>query len=114
MDDAKEFEDTQKSMKLLGFCKQQSWVFKTVAAILHLGSIRFKSCRKEMRTDVKSSLGNVWNELIFWGSRGESEKAVTYRSITIGRKKTMIPLNPLKLWMLTHCPRVFTIVCFCG
>jgi len=46
VNDAKEFEDTQRSMKMLGFTKdQQSWVFKTVAAILHLGSVRFKPCR---------------------------------------------------------------------
>ena len=97
VDDAKEFEDTQKSMKLLGFTpKQQSWVFKTVAAILHLGSIRFKSCRKGNADGCEVKSGKRLKRAAdLLGVPVESlEKAVTYRSITIGRKKTMIPLNP--------------------
>ena len=90
VDDAKEFEDTQKSMKLLGFTpKQQSWVFKTVAAILHLGSIRFKSSRKGNADGCEVKSGKRLKRAAdLLGVPVESlEKAVTYRSITIGRKK---------------------------
>ena len=103
----REFEDTQKSMKLLGFTpKQQSWVFKTAAAYFtwEVFDSKFSS---EMRTDEVKSGKRLKRAADLLGVPVESlEKAVTYRSITIGRKKTMIPLNPLKLWMpATHWPR---------
>lgn len=97
VNDAKEFEDTQKSMQILGFTKKmQSWVFQTTAAILHLGSVRFKSCRKESADGCAvKSMKRLERAANLLGVPAETlERAVTYRSITVGRSKTFIPLKP--------------------
>eukprot|EP00940_MAST-03C_sp_MAST-3C-sp2_P000685 g685.t1 len=97
IDDAKEFEDTQQSMKQLGFKKSmQSWMFSTVAALLHLGSISFKPMRVDSADGCAvKSRKRLQRAAEFLGVPiDDLEKAVTYRSIKVGRKSIAVPLKP--------------------
>lgn len=50
MDDAEEFEITRKAMNTTGFGnKEQSAIFELIAAVLHLGNIKFKEIDEKNR-----------------------------------------------------------------
>jgi myosin heavy subunit len=56
VNDAKEFEETKKSMEVIGLSQEeQENVFATVAAILHLGNVKITSDSKDLAeiTDKK-------------------------------------------------------------
>eukprot|EP00940_MAST-03C_sp_MAST-3C-sp2_P003640 g3640.t1 len=97
IDDQAEFEDTQGSMSKLGFTKaEQSWIFDTVAGLLHLGTIKFKAKRIAAAdgSEVKTPQRLKRASKLLKVKSATLEKSITHRSIAIGGKKTMIPLKP--------------------
>jgi len=54
-DDAEDYERTRKAMEIMGFSnEEQAWVMKVVAAVLHLGNLRF-AVREQSSSSSSSS-----------------------------------------------------------
>jgi hypothetical protein len=98
VDDTEEFRATLKAMKQLQFDEAQiNVVLKIVAAILHLGNINFdresdEKCR--VASGSKPSLIKAAQLLAI--EPKDLDKALTSRSIAIGKETTEIPLPDSK------------------
>jgi myosin I len=97
IDDTQDFEEMQDAARRLGFSKaQQTFMFDTIAGILHLGSITFKAKRVGSADgcEVKRSKPLKLAAQFLHLTEEQLRKCVTNRSIVVGGRKTYIPLNP--------------------
>lgn len=98
VDDVEEFKQTLKAMKQLQFDEVQVGViFKIIAAVLHLGNVRFEKESEEQCRLAESSRGslNKAAQLLALEAR-ELEKALTSRTIDVRGSTIVTFLNEAK------------------
>ena len=98
VDDKSDFQATLSAMQELNFsAEEQDWALRIAAAVLHLGNVKF--VEKAEKGSVKgSSISNSKSVEIAADFLGVPAKELTrvlcYRSISVRRETSVIPLNP--------------------
>jgi len=65
VDDAKEFELTQKALSTVGISVERQWqIFRLLAALLHLGNVQIKAARNEATIDSDDAAMSRATELL--------------------------------------------------
>jgi myosin-5 len=65
VDDAKEFELTQKALSTVGISVERQWqIFRMLAALLHLGNVQIKAARNEASIDLEDPAMSLATELL--------------------------------------------------
>mmetsp|Transcript_1433 Transcript_1433/g.1965 ORF Transcript_1433/g.1965 Transcript_1433/m.1965 type:complete len:1132 (-) Transcript_1433:28-3423(-) len=98
VDDAGDLNELHGALEELSFSpEEKDWIFKTTAAVLHLGNVRFVS-KAEKGSVTGSSIkdkSSLKTAARFLGvSESELERVLCYRSIAVRNEKNVIPLDP--------------------